>query len=151
MEHEIIELAETTVMEALDGDFKGERLSGMNGSYVQLTEKWDVKFSRHDDMSKSFAWQQAAAEHGLGPDCFGFFIYNCKRGFSWGCYVTENAEIVCDPSEGDYFEDEDMQREADELAKELSKKIGFSFFDNHSGNVAYLNGRMVCIDFGGNE
>ncbi len=142
------EFARQTVIECLEHKM-GKKLSGCNGSYVKMDETWGVKFSSTDNMHRNFQRQLRAAEFGLGPRCFGYFTYTTKRGHTFGCYVTENAETICEPGDSEEFdEDNEYNEDAVNLVKEMKMRTGFYFSDCHTANVGYLRGRMVCIDFG---
>jgi hypothetical protein len=145
---EMIDFARDYVRESVENK-SHKRLSGMNGAYVQINEVYGVKYSCSDDMQRNFKRQQKAAEHGLGPKCFGYFTYTCSRGRTFGCYVTETAELICDCHEADdWFGSAEAQAEAEQLQKDMRRLTGFQFIDLHTANVGRINGKLVCIDFG---
>jgi len=144
------DFARQTVIECLEHG-SGKRLSGCNGSYVKMDERFGVKFSKTDNMEKNFQRQAKAALFGLGPKCFGYFTYTTKRGYTYGCYVTENAEIICDPNDSFSYEAPEgstIYEDMEKLVKVMRKKTGFNFRDAHVGNIGFIDGRLVCIDFG---
>ena len=74
---------------------------------------------------------------------------------SWG-YITEIAELICCPGNECWCCDregleDDYEYEIGNLTREMEEH-GFSFGDNHAGNVGFVkrNGVdvMVCIDTG---
>ena len=119
-------------------------LKGCSCKYIQVTESFGVKFSNINNMTILFQRQLTAFQFGLAPYCFHSFHY---AGYT--CYITETAEIYCDPDEPCLeFGIRKLDKQANRLQKLLNKKAGFEFGDLHTGNVARLRNRMVCIDFG---
>jgi hypothetical protein len=142
---------------ALKGKTADNSLHGVSCYFVPVTPFWGVKvYGSFYDRDEARDTQKEAAKYDLAPRVGK--SYDLPEG---PCYVTEIAEVVApfnsefepdcqtDSSLDDWEELESEYRyEMNELIDELEDKIDWTFRDDHLGNVGYLNGRMVCIDFG---
>lgn len=103
--------------------------------------------------------QSELAKYNLAPRVYSEVgrvrIGNSKRLSKWG-YITEIAQLVCCPGNScdccdreDH--DEELWNEIINLSDEM-ESVGFSFPDNHAGNVGYVirggTKILVCIDTG---
>lgn len=139
-----------SVLSGMDKAAKEKSPQGWDARFVPITDRWAVKVFRNADIRDSaYHWQHRAALHQLGPLVGDYFDLGKEY-----CYITEIAEPALDVDAFDWSEEdirlqEEFRNELDELIYAL-KRIGFGFGDVHMSNVGWLNGRLVCIDFGDN-
>lgn len=127
---------------------------GCQCDFIPKCEKWGIKvYQDKGKRDENFHWQSLAAEHGLGPEVGVKFEF--KRGPAMiYCYVTEKVEPLWDSKRDDddwYLNmalNTKYRNEMNFLHADLLEKIGFKFDDRHSGNVAFKDGNLICIDFG---
>lgn len=125
--------------------------AGMVCHFVKLDDDWGVKcFRRERKRNECYNWQKKAAAVGLGPKVGEMFSFG-----KYFCYITQVAEVYHNIESMDWDDycdiERDNQDEIDKLKAELEEKIGFWFSDDHIGNIGFINGRMVCIDFGDSD
>jgi len=140
------------VIDAVKGTHRYSSPHGVSCYFVPLDNEWGVKvygsrFKRDD----AHARQHAAAGHCLGPEtgeCFDLPDHKY-------CYVTERAELLDIVDEyGDFNYDDDERWQGDhwdeieELVQDLRNYLEWGFYDVHAGNLGWLHGKLVCIDFG---
>lgn len=127
---------------------KGQTQSGCSNSFLKISESYGVKFSKYQncEIQKQFRNQSKAYEYGLGPFCFDLFEVVDNRGITHRCFITQAVETI--PGISEFFGGNDkLSRIAAHLKKVISRKIGFSFDDDHTGNVGFIGQKLVCIDF----
>lgn len=124
--------------------------SGVDSWFTPIDEKWGIKFFTDESLrNKSRAFQKTAAKYGLGPKVAQKVSVELPKYTAYG-YVSERAETW--PFEeylhhyeyGSYYDDWDIY----DLGDKLFSKVGFTFADDHPGNVGLIDGKLVCIDFG---
>jgi len=134
--------------------------SGISCFFVRFNHEWGIKvYYQEDKRDDSYNRQAEAAEYGLGPAVGDVFDVPIGSSTYW-CYVTQIADLPVSPYEYIRNGDEDGYWDAlDEWAEDyyddiaflavaLYEKIAWRFEDTHAGNVGFINGRLVCIDFG---
>lgn len=135
---------------------------GMSAKFARINDDWGVKlYHSASSRDRAYSVQTEAAKFQLGPETAGTFDLPKIVGadsYRFG-YITQLVdELLEDTLEEDYYSDDKLQEEFNdfddyvddftaELRKELRDSIGFHFYDAHEGNIGYLNGRLVCIDF----
>jgi hypothetical protein len=141
------------VLEAVEESYRYSSPHGVSCYFVPLDDNWGVKvYESASKRDENICMQARAAEHGLGPEVGESFDLPDGQY----CYVTERAELLDFVNEDDahfnYEDDEAWQHEnwdeINELTTALQREIGFRFYDVHAANFGYIEGRLVCIDFG---
>lgn len=138
-----------SVIKKLSPVDKAKSPNGRHAVFVPITDKWAVKIYRDEDIrDASVVRQTAAAEVGLGPQVGASF----ELGDDY-CYITEIAEPLATATQLESLATEraiweEYDEEIDALIKDLHRHIYWCFIDVHIGNLARLNGNLVCIDFG---
>lgn len=148
-------------IKAIESDYSHSP-NGRHAHFVRLDDKWGVKVYKEKEIRNlSYNNQKHASFFGLGPKVGDWFDVGEAEMY---CYITEVADCLCDdgePPQADIFFDgekyaeavEDVEEflypveELNELCSKL-RGIGLKFYDCHLGNVGYLRGKLVCIDFG---
>lgn len=138
---------------------------GCSCRFVPINKYWGVKIYKYED-NRDVAYDNqkrlhkytltpAVGEKFTIPDYYIRHSISVHADRSAYCYVTEIAVPVTEGgiSENDFeWNDErvrimlpDIENQIETLTKELGDK-GFLFYDDHYGNVGFLNGKLVCID-----
>ena len=103
------------------------RKSGCSTSFYKVGVKL---FTSEEDRDYAYAYQKYACSKGFGPKIGEKIQVGSKPG-----YLTELANMKRTSTE-------DLEK-----LKKKMKKIHLDFMDNHWGNVGYVRGKLVCIDF----
>jgi len=132
--------------------------SGIACTFVKLSDKWGLKlWTNKLRRDIAYHYQSEAATYGAGPE-IGRKVDNIPGMYG---YITQVADwVVQEEFPWQFFETHDKPWDAwddfmglleeegyDELRWDLIK-IGFDVADLHIGNVGFIDGNMVCIDFG---
>lgn len=138
--------------------------SGSKSAFYYIDEKRGFKeFEEKEDAEHARETQLTLAKYNLAPKVLSEVgrIRLPDNGMyddtfsGWG-FITETAEMLgCGGNDCSCGECEDlydrMTRKIDKLSSKI-EDIGYSFVDNHIGNVGYIrrSGRkvLVCIDTG---
>lgn len=139
--------------------------AGSRSQFYIIDDKRGFKeFESKEDAEDARETQLALAEYNLAPKVLSEvgrikmpkgLQYNNRKLSRWG-FITERAELVsCGGNDCDCGECEDvydsMLPKIDRLTAKIDK-MGYSFVDNHIGNIGYVRRRgrqvLVCIDTG---
>lgn len=139
--------------------------AGSRSQFYTIDDKRGFKeFDSKDDAEDARKTQLALAEYNLAPKVLSEvgrirlpknLRYTNRKLSRWG-FITERAELVsCGGNDCDCGECEDvydnMLPKIERLTAKIDK-IGYSFVDNHIGNIGYVRRRgrkvLVCIDTG---
>jgi len=114
---------------------------GVCCSFIDVGSDMGFKLFRHKNPQFEHEKQTIAYGAGLAPKPGPIEVFNIK-GYWFVGFWTEIVEIAEDI---DYDEDI-LECEIDELRDKLYD-AGLNPEDLHPGNVGYLDGDLVCIDF----
>lgn len=128
---------------------------GWYAKFQRIDSVWGLKFYRSENMrDKTYKFQQLAAKIKCAPALGQKFDITLPERDAYGDprivygYVTECIDIL-------YYEyhgyEVDVVNEDDLEYIELLRKLSgvMDVFDMHGGNVGYLRGKLVAIDFSG--
>lgn len=123
--------------------------SGISATFVVLNEKWGVKiFDSKRARDMSYDLQRRAAVFGLAPQVGEIFSLSDDEH----CMICQVAKVIDSPSRLPHKEYESLmssyKSRLTDLRNALIKTIQFDFTDWHLGNIGFIDGEMVCIDFG---
>ncbi len=128
---------------------------GVSCKFIKLDDMWGIKVYRNKEIRDNAVMRQTKM-YGLG------YAPAIGASFDIGddkfCYITEVAIPIVDytPENADKFvimcrmaEEEypGIREEVSKLVKNM-RKNDYDYFDDHYGNFGWLNGKLVCIDFG---
>ena len=141
---------------------------GIAAKFYRIDEKWGLKFFINEEHArdKTYELQQLASQYGLAPQIGSKFDMDLPDGRRAYGYITEtlpktmrdvflekhgytNHTTLYKEDQRLYWKGSgewDDTGFSQDLHKDL-KYIGIESWDLHWGNVGYLNGRLVSIDF----
>jgi hypothetical protein len=127
------------------------RKNGSFNLFFKLSDKIGLKLCpsrrRRDE---NYSWQNEAFRAGLGPETYGIIDNVTYEGARWYGYFTEIAEVIEGYVKKSSDEKNDIRKKYNSGVKKLKeelKRIDFPGSDFHPGNIGWIDGRMVCIDF----
>jgi len=129
---------------------------GLSAMFFPLTETVGAKmFSNEYTRDLAYKRQVKAEAVGLAPatgDCFEIPQYIADRfheEIQWCRYGHYTEMVTCKPDVITWMDTHGGVVEClYDIASALKDLTGFSFVDNHTGNVGIKNDKLVCIDFG---
>lgn len=137
---------------------------GVSSRFVRLTETFGVRvahvYTDPVDVVDTFRNHCKAFKAGIAPYCFGLLKAINKNGEQVYGYIVQTVKILNDwytevnitPENRDYASKntgiEKIDRQGRRLYNRVIKVLGFPCGDTHSKNAGWLNGKLVCIDFG---
>lgn len=143
---------------------KRDSPSGVSAFFIQVNDTIGIKCYHSDNNSDPagerdhcFEMQQRAWNVDIGPQA-----YECFQIGDYFCYSTQIAHVVMSHAWGSYYGlhvvggkdihvyeilNQIFKEELDELLEACEAEFG-EHDDLHLRNVGWLNGSLVCIDFG---
>lgn len=127
------------------------RKNGSFNLFFKLSDKIGLKLCRSKNRrDENYSWQNEAFRARLGPETYGTIDNVTYEGARWHGYFTEIVEVIENFCEKSPEEKNDIRKKYADGVKKLKiqlKSIDFPGCDFHPGNIGWIDGRMVCIDF----
>jgi hypothetical protein len=115
---------------------------GIDCKYFEYTKKWGIKlYHNKHKRDKTFFLQSYGYRYKIAPKCFKRFTVKLGS-VKWYGYFTQKTRVLSSHRSESFFYKINSQ-----LSK-IYKRIKWKQWDIHYTNVGYLNGKLVCIDFG---